>query len=444
MEMQAAQIQFDKSHFFVFSLGISGRAIAEKLTALGAQVSAWDEQESARLDVPMTWLQDPEGIDFSDIDYFVKTPGVPLDHPYVQKAQQADVPLLNEVDLFLEVNPTAFVVAITGTNGKSTTTALVTHVLKEAGYDAVMGGNIGTPMLSLPEVDADKGCYVLELSSYQLETLDFPCFNVSIFTNLTPDHLERHKNMQGYLQAKLPIFQGCDLAIMSVDDEILESLSFELAEELELATVSVTGRNADVYVKDNALYHGEERITSLAELPQLAGPHNAQNIALAWSAVCEIISPENFRKALESFKGLPHRCELVAEKDSVRFVNDSKSTNAESSKGILQAYDHIYWILGGKMKEGGVASLKDNLSNVVRCYTIGEDAAKLESQLADVKDYVSCKTLDVALTCAYDDALKEGLKEPVVLFSPCCASFDQFKNFEDRGNAFIALTKGLK
>lgn len=444
MDMEAHKIDFKQSSFFVFSLGVSGKAIGTKLASLGATVYAWDENESSRLDVPMTWLQDPEGFDFSDIDYFIKTPGVPLDHPYVKKAQDSEVTIMNEVDLFLELHPAAFIMAITGTNGKSTTTALATHVLKQAGYDAVMGGNIGIPMSELPELDEQKGCYVLELSSYQLETLDFPCFDIAVMTNLTPDHLERHGDMNGYLQAKLPIFQGCDMAVLTVDDEILEALSPDLKEEIDATTVSVKGRKADVIVKDGLLYDGSKLIADLNGLPQLQGEHNHQNIACVWAAVRDMVKPEKFLEYLKTFNALPHRCNLIAEKQGVRFVNDSKSTNADSSRGVVKAYEHIYWILGGKMKSGGVESLTDELGNVVRCYTIGENAPELEAQLENTKEAVSCKTLDVAVTCAFDDALKEGLKDPVVLFSPCCASFDQFKNFEERGDAFAGFVEGLK
>ena len=436
----------------LFGLGGSGLVTAKAIVAGGANVIAWDDNpesvaRAASEGIPVGDLRQANWRQFAS---FILSPGVPLTHPKphwtVDLARAAGVEIIGDVELFARERNLADVdcpfIAITGTNGKSTTTALIAHVIKSAGRDVQLGGNIGTAVLTLEPPAADR-YYVVECSSYQIDLA--PSINPSagILLNVTPDHLDRHGTMQHYAEIKERLVAGSDVAIIGVDD----SYCAEIADRLERAGRRVIRLSkrlplADGYYADGAdLYHAQggkaEKIVSLADVGSLRGEHNAQN-ALAAIAACEAtgLSLDEIRNGLKSFPGLAHRMEQVARQGKVLFINDSKATNAEASAPALSSFDRIYWIAGGLPKKGGISSLTGFFPRIAKAYLIGEAAAEFAATLGDAAPYEISGALQAAVIHAAHDAASDGNEEAVVLLSPACASFDQFPNFEKRGEAF--------
>ena len=428
---------FGGKHYAVYGLARSGLATAEALLASGARVTAWDAKVEARAKAPMgTTLADLDDTDLSQFDSLVVTPGLPLNrHPIAQRAREAGVEIIGDIELFARARPELpphKVVGITGTNGKSTTTALIHHILKTAGVPTTMGGNIGLPILAqdpLPE----GGVYVLELSSYQIDLTQSLNCDVAVLLNITPDHLDRYESFEAYAASKARLFKmqwetEGHAAVIAEDDDQTRAIASSLGEKgfwLRNTLFCVSG--SDV---------GEQ-----ANLPTLQGPHNAQNIACAM-AVCRHlgVAYATIVEGLESYPGLPHRMERVREKDGVLFVNDSKATNADATERALLTFPDIFWIAGGKPKAGGIAPLAPLFARVRKAYLIGEAAADFSGTLGAVPHDMS-GTLDAAVAAAARDAALCDAPEPVVLLSPACASFDQFPNFEVRGDAFRALAR---
>lgn len=450
----------------VFGLGRTGVTAALSLVAGGAEVLAWDDnpdsREAARVKgVPMKNLKE---VDWSEIDDFVLSPGVPHDLPKphwtAKLAKAAGVPIICDIEILareVAAKPESArpkIIAITGTNGKSTTTTLVGHILTACGKDAQIGGNIGRGVLDLDRMHSGT-YYVIELSSYQLERTQSLRANAAIFLNLSPDHLDRHGSMTDYGLAKQTIFANQtkeDAVILGVDDEYCKSLCTQLKVKNGRNIIPISARRAvghGVSVLGGKLFSNLSKksveICDLNDAVALEGQHNWQNAAAAFAAVHSLgLDPKEIGEAILSFPGLAHRMESVGELRNVRFVNDSKATNADAARQALASYKDIFWIAGGVPKEGGIEPLKDLFGNIHSAYLIGDAAKEFGATL----EKAGCpaqnkKTLEMALLCATKDALESGLNNPVVLLSPACASFDQFKNFEVRGDAFRAQAQKL-
>lgn len=443
----------------VVGLGRTGITAAKSLKKGGAKVLAWDDMQAGRDAAKAAGLilTDLEKTDWSVIDSLVLSPGIahikPDPHWTAQRANEHGIPIICDIEIFAkEIAARAperrpVIIAITGTNGKSTTTSLIGHILNSCGRDAQIGGNIGRGVLDLEAMHSGTH-YVLELSSYQLERTNSLRANSAVFINLTPDHIERHGNMAGYRAAKLRIFdnqQANDIAVIGVDDENGQHIATDLIAKNGRRIIPISGSRAlgrGVSVINGKLYASIERksveICDLRQARALDGQHNWQNAAAAFAAVQGLgLDPVQVGKAILSFGGLAHRMERLGKVLSVSYVNDSKATNAEAAKQALRAYRNIYWIAGGVAKEGGIAPLATELSGVRKAYLIGEAALAFRSVLKKQKiAHKISGELRNAILCATRDALSDGHDDPVILLSPACASFDQFKNFEIRGDAF--------
>lgn len=448
----------------VFGLARTGLAAIRALGAGGARVLAWDDSPETRAlaEAEGVLLHDLAKADWNRIAALILSPGVPLygpkQHWSVAAAEAAGVPVLGDVELFaraIAAVPAAsrpLVVGVTGTNGKSTTSALIHHILVAAGKQAVLGGNIGVGVLSLPAPKAGL-IYVLELSSYQLDlTTSLHC-NVAVHLNLSPDHLERHGTMERYAQAKRRIFANqtaMDWAVIGVDDGWGRSLCTRLTAQGARCVAPISAGMAlsrGVYGIGGQVFDGlgarQGGVIRLSEAPALPGAHNAQNIAAAYAACRGLgLTAEQIAAGVRSFPGLAHRLERAGEVAGVRFINDSKATNADAAAQALAAFPRVYWIAGGRAKSDGIDALAPLFGRVARAYLIGEAAARFSETLGDTP-HVIAGDLAAAVAGAYRDARASGEADPIVLFSPACASFDQFRDFEARGDAFKAAVAAL-
>ncbi len=453
----------------LFGLGGSGLITARALLAGGADVVAFDDNPSSvdkavQAEIPTADLR---SVDWSNIDALVLAPGVPLTHPQphwsVELAYKNNVEVIGDVELFsreLEaLGRRSALVAITGTNGKSTTTALVAHVLSHAGRNVQMGGNIGRAVLDLDPISGEpeevaNQIYVVECSSYQIDLAPTLNPHVGVLLNLTPDHLERHGTMDNYCSIKERLVGNSDLAVIGVDD----TYCLEIAQRLEDAGTPhdrISGHSSsgvDIGFGGQFLIDGDdEKLLRLDGIGALRGNHNAQNAAAACAACRALgLSYEEILTGLQSFPGLAHRMEQVGHVHGVLFVNDSKATNAEATAPALTSFPKVHWIAGGLAKDGGIESLQPHFSHVEKAYFIGEAAGSFASQLNDTIPYEIAGTLQQAVNHAALDAAGlvstvqvKGREAPVVLLSPAAASFDQFPNFEKRGDAFKAAVSKL-
>lgn len=448
----------------VFGLAKAGSATVASLLAGGAQVFAWDDKPESRAAFEKNFpqgkahLSEPAKWPWFELDAFVVSPGVPLTHPephYTLKhAREANVRVIGDIELLCESQPHAQKIAITGTNGKSTTTSLIGHILKSAGRKVEVGGNLGTAALSLSPLGSD-GCYVLELSSYQLDLVANTRFNISMLLNVTPDHIDRHGSMQGYITAKSHIFDRQtknDAAIVNIDDDYSRSqyAALKQTSKAKLIAVSVKTELKNSIFVDNegTLYDKTDParpiVVRLHDIANLTGRHNWQNAAFAYAA-CKLygLTTREIEKGLQSFPGLRHRLQLVATLHGVRFINDSKATNADATSHALAPFSNIYWIAGGKAKEGGITTLDSYFPNVTHAFLIGDAQEEFGRTLEGKVPYTLCGTLAKAVEAAAAKAFEERKQNAVVLLSPACASFDQWKSFEERGDAFCAMTEKL-
>ncbi|MEO8375897.1 MAG: UDP-N-acetylmuramoyl-L-alanine--D-glutamate ligase [Sphingomonas bacterium] len=436
--------------FGVLGLARSGTATLNALLDSGARVTVWDVSDErlhaikthfgAANDPPGSWIvlahnsaelafADPAEIDLSGFDGLIVSPGVPINrHPVAAKARAAHVPVIGDIELFAQARaslPPHKVVGITGTNGKSTTTALIHHILETAGLPARLGGNIGKPILGEEPLPAG-GVYVLELSSYQIDlTVSLDC-EVAILLNITPDHLDRYDGFEAYAASKARLFamqSPGHAAIIGIGD----IASGEIARSLSARGEHLTKISPGVCMDQS-------------RWPSLQGPHNAQN-ALAAIAACQAlgVGESAIDRGLESFKGLAHRMELVRTRGGVAFVNDSKATNPESVAPALAAFGRIHWILGGKAKTDDLDACAPHFSHVVRAYTIGEAGPRFAALLKPHMPVEESGELSTAVT----SAAAQAQAGETVLLSPACASFDQFRDFEDRGDCFRAAVEAL-
>jgi len=455
---------FEGKTVAVFGLARTGLAAARALAAGGAEVALWDEKPAARAAAEAEGLPvvDLTTADWSRFAAIMLSPGVPLTHPRphwtVEKARAAGVEILGDIELFARTVNAApehkrpKIVAITGTNGKSTTTALIGHICAEAGRDVRIGGNIGYGVLGLEDMHGGA-VYVLELSSYQLDLTSSLHADVSVLLNISPDHLERHGSMENYVAAKRRILlnQGKgDTAVIGVDDPWGQQICTEITAANRRTIVPISASKAmsrGVYALDGLLYDATgERTAEVADLKRarsLPGRHNWQNAAAAYAAAKGLgIGAAEAAQHLMSFPGLAHRMETVGTLGKVRFVNDSKATNADAARQAMSSYPKFYWIAGGQPKVGGIDSLTDLFGRIEKAYLVGEAAPAFAQVLDGKAPAVVCGTIAQAVAQAYADAAASG-REAIVLLSPACASFDQFADFEQRGEAFRAAVQDL-
>jgi UDP-N-acetylmuramoylalanine--D-glutamate ligase len=494
---------FARKQVAVFGLGGSGLVTAQALAAGGARVSAWDDNPAQRdaaaaAGVPLVDLERAEWRSFSAL---VLAPGVPLTHPEphwtVVRAKAAKVPVIGDVELFCRERsrwaPFCPLVAITGTNGKSTTTALIAHLLKADGRDVQLGGNIGTPVLAL-DPPHSSSFYVLELSSFQIDLTPSLKPTVGVLLNVTPDHLDRHGTMNNYAAIKERLVARADQSCVGVDDDYCVAIASRIEKRRYCYTFSVREDYANGYhlsgskVRFDAGEMGEE-LVDLAQVRSLRGVHNGQNALAASAALGALggmlwpvsfnpflrrdptlkrrlfedigdyqirmslprgriaIDPEATKRrraalqaAFSTFPGLPHRMEEIARSERISFVNDSKATNADSTAKALATWERdIYWIVGGKQKEGGIDSLEPFFPRIAKAYLIGASSDDFAATLQGKVEFERSGTLEVAVAAAARDAARSSSAEPVVLLSPACASYDQFPNFEVRGEAFRSI-----
>jgi UDP-N-acetylmuramoylalanine--D-glutamate ligase len=446
----------------IFGLGGSGLASASALLAGGADVVAFDDNAAsvAKANAAGIPTADLHAADWSKIASLVLAPGVPLTHPAphwaVALAQKAGVEVIGDIELFCRERrrraPGAPFVAITGTNGKSTTTALIAHLAASAGMDAQLGGNIGTAILSMAPPQPDR-VHVIECSSYQIDLAPSLDPSVGILINLSEDHLDRHGSMDHYAAVKERLVAGVPqdgTAIVGVDDEWCERIAARLAQSTK-KVVPVSVRHAlsnGIFADDKRIMRAvagdTTQIAALGGIGSLRGMHNAQNAACAAAAALALgLDTAAIQAGLRSFPGLAHRMEEVGRLGVILFVNDSKATNADSTAQALACFSDIFWIAGGKPKTGGIESLRGFFPRIRKAYLIGEASGEFAATLGPTVPHDITGTLDKAVTAATRDAQDSSAQEPVVLLSPACASFDQFRNFEVRGEAFRALVRAL-
>ena len=443
----------------VMGLGKSGLSATRALAAAGATVWAWDDNAATRsaLAADGVTLVDLATADLRQARMVLWSPGIahthPRPHPVAERARAAGVPLLCDIELLVLACPEARFIGITGTNGKSTTTALTAHLLAVAGCKVAAGGNIGIPALDLPTL-GDGGIYVLELSSYQLELLGRAAFDAGVLLNITPDHLGRHGGMDGYIAAKASLFdrlRPSGTGVVGVDDGESRAIFDRLRASIGPRAVAISSTEArpDGIAAPDGILIDEQgakgRIAiDLRAIPTLPGRHNWQNACAAYAAGRALgLSPSAMKEGLATYPGLAHRQELVGTIDGVRYVNNSKATNADAVARALVCYDDIYWIIGGQAKEGGITSLAPLFARVRRAFLIGEASDAFAATIEGKIPYERCGTLEVAVAKARAAALRDKRPNPVVLLSPACASWDQFKSFEHRGDVFRALVKAL-
>jgi len=443
----------------VMGLARSGLVAAQALQRGGARVMAWDDAAARRDDAAAAGVPivDLASADLAGVKSLVLSPGIPHTYPkpnpVAARARAAGATIIGDIELLAQSCRQARYVGITGTNGKSTTTSLIGHILAQAGRKVAVGGNLGTPALSLAPLGAD-GIYVLEMSSYQLELTESLTFDVAVLLNITPDHLDRHGGMDGYIAAKRRIFarqKSRQTAVIGIDDALSRGIADALAASGAPRVVPIsaeTRARGGVYVEGGWLVDDmdgkAQHVLELRRATRLPGAHNWQNAAAAYAATRALgIDAAAVTAGIIGFAGLAHRQELVATIDGVAYVNDSKATNADATAKALACYDAVYWIAGGIAKDGGIVALAPLFPRIRHAFLIGkateEFAATLEGRVA----FRRCGDLARATTAARETALAQRKPGAVVLLSPACASFDQFANFEERGDTFRRLVAAL-
>jgi UDP-N-acetylmuramoylalanine--D-glutamate ligase len=409
----------------VFGLGLSGLATIKYLYERGIEFIAFDDKDSSISKISSNYpylanhLKDLSSPAWKEMDYLILSPGIALNYPephqVVKIAKNNNAQIVCDIELLYQDNQDSLFIGITGTNGKSTTASLVTHILKYNGVNAILGGNIGVPALEL-DISTKKKVFVIEVSSFQLDLLDRCKFNIAILLNITPDHLDRHGSMDNYRESKYQIFahQGEeDLAIINED---LEQLS---------SSIAFSGKNISYDIPKNN---------------SLMGAHNQENIAASIACCLKIgLSIEDILSAIPSFIGLKHRMQYLGEHNQVVFINDSKATNASSTEKALASLNNIIWIVGGVSKEGGIDSLAKYFPKVKQVLLIGESQDKFTHTCINKVSYKKCDDL----VNAFKVAIGISMPGDVVLLSPSCSSYDQWKNFEERGESFIKMVQEL-
>jgi UDP-N-acetylmuramoylalanine--D-glutamate ligase len=438
----------------VFGLGKTGLESIAALSAHGATIYAWDDSESKVLEAKSiiqnenVIFADIINADIKDLDFVLVSPGIPHKFPAPHKifthCQRHNIPTKTDIELLFEACPYANYIGVTGTNGKSTTVSLIQHVLSSNCYHSALGGNIGIPALGLPNISKASESYVLELSSYQLESLNSSQFNIAVLLSITPDHLDRYESLNAYVAAKFKIFQNQgkdDCAIISLNVEQNKCLYDDLRAKSAQNIIPISSNmllDSGISILGNELHDNyfAHKTFPLSLPKSLLGRHNAENIATTY-AVAKILglATKEILLAINSFVGLPHRMEVVWQNEQLLFINDSKATNIAAASQALDSYEEIYWIAGGIFKEANILALDAHLKNVKHCYLVGKDAKKFVTLLEQNQiPYTISGNIENALI-----EIKNTVSKGVVLLSPACASFDQWKNFEERGDAFKRL-----
>ena len=447
---------FESRRVAVFGLGRSGITAARALKAGGAEPILWDDGVSGRMQAQAEGfaVEDLTVADWSAFAALVLSPGAPLTHPRphwtVDKAHEAGVEIVGDLELFaralaaLPKTARPSVIGITGTNGKSTTTALIGWVLTQAGLTVHVGGNIGIGVLALPEPAADA-VYVIECSSYQLDLTTRFAPDVAILTNMSPDHLDRHGGMEGYVAAKRRLFQAQGpegLALVGVDEAWGQGIVRDMPRATSISTHPSPTRGEGIVGWPGGLSLSDGLTVDLTPARSLPGRHNAQNAAFAYAAARAVgVAHEAAVEGLMTFPGLAHRMETVGQLRQVRFVNDSKATNADAARQALSSYDRVFWIAGGRAKAGGIGDLAELFDRVMHVFLIGEAAGPFAARLGETPHTIS-GDMETAVAQAYAAASATG-RDEVVLLSPAAASFDQYPDFEVRGEAFRAAVLNL-
>ena len=427
----------ENSNLVVLGYGVSGKSIHRFLKEKGHNVSVFDDKAH---NIP----DEIKDIDWETVDIIVKSPSIPCIenncHPIIKKARMLNIPVLSTFDIFMLYNPTAKIVSITGTNGKSTTTALTYHILKKAGISTAMGGNIGIPYCDLPKASV----YIFEMSSYELASSKYLDFEIAANLNIQPDHLTFHENFDNYVNAKHASLENAKTRIVSYEDFVTMS-KYKYSENT--ITISTRGNDlADIYVYEGALIDSGQAVIDLSCLTELRGKHNHQNAAFAYE-ICKNLAlpPKEIANNMMSFKALPHRLNIIRKIKNVLFVNDSKATNPDSAAKALDTYVgyKIFWLVGGRSKKTDpLKSVEPYLDSVQKMYLFGEATEEFQEVFKNLKSSIACQTMEKALREAYNDASNET-GPSVILLSPMCASFDQFESYEQRGNDFVKFVMEL-
>jgi UDP-N-acetylmuramoylalanine--D-glutamate ligase len=448
--------EFNGKKIGIFGLGKTGTGCLKALLNTNAQVTAWDNNKQRFLDLKTNISSDKkiyfsdviDPIDVKKLDFVIVSPGIPYKYPNPHKiftiCQKHNIPIVTDIDILFKACPKADYVGITGTNGKSTTTSLINHILQSNNYKSALGSNIGIPALNLPNFNNSNEHYILELSSYQLDLMLNYKFNIAALLSITPDHLDRYASFEDYKNAKLRIFNNQnhnDFAIISLNNHINKDIYNQLIIKKTQTIIPTSSQQLlkkGISVIKNKLYDNyfENQAFSLDLPNSLIGQHNAENIAMAYT-IAKIINlnSKQIIKNLGSYIGLPHRMELFLKTEKLSFVNDSKATNIASTKEALRSFKNIHWIAGGVFKEKNLEELNNHLSEVRHCYLIGQDYEKFIPLLEKNNiPYSICNNLENSI-----QKIKNSVKSGTILLSPCCASFDQWKNFEERGDAFKNL-----
>ncbi|KLT23461.1 UDP-N-acetylmuramoylalanine--D-glutamate ligase [Wolbachia endosymbiont of Armadillidium vulgare str. wVulC] len=427
----------------VFGLGKTGLSVINALTKSSARIYAWDDNEEQIANAKMIYKEcnfiHPKEYNWHEIRTLILSPGVPTTtHWIVKLARSFDCKIKSDIELFLETKTTnQKVIGITGTNGKSTTTSLIGHILKSAGKKVAIGGNLGVPILDL---ERDAEIYVIEFSSFQLEIMNEINVDISVLLNITPDHIDRHGSMNNYIATKLKLINGSKIAVIGCDNKITAdvfnkftgnkiSISASMSPSLSSQCLG-TGK-----LENHSLSVSDVKINLIS---------NAENIAATY-AVCKLLGVDSntIINGIKSFPGLRHRNELLGKIKNVLFINDSKATNAESSEKAILSYKNIYWIVGGKSKKGGIESLSKHFTKIRKAFLIGESTEVFANIMENKIDYMKCYNLENAFKLAFKEAINSK-EEVTILLSPACSSFDQWKNFKERGEAFCRMFENLR
>ena len=439
----------------IFGLGLTGTSVYRSLMTVVTELICYDDSkvniEKFIKEFSSSHVLSINNEKWKTLNKIVISPGIPRSHQIFQIASENKIPVTSDIELFIEENPNSEFIFITGTNGKSTVTALTGHILHKAGLDYHVGGNIGKAVMSLPY--HRKG-YVFEVSSFQIELLTKIDAKISVITNITPDHLDRYKNVEEYAQVKQKILTPNSLKIIGINSHISQNIYYNLKKAYSLKLIPISNSKqieGGIFCDNNYLYDNTENnkiSIPLPSLPHLQGFHNKENIAIAY-AICKslLVRSSVIIKALESFKGLEHRMQYIGSYKNINFYNDSKATNISSALASLSAFNNIIWFAGGKFKEESFDELKPVLKNIKKAYFFGESknlfAEFLDLASSQKPEYELCKNLEEAFSRAvkYSTKISEKLN---FLLAPACASYDQFKNFEERGTLFVKLVQDVK
>lgn len=427
----------------VFGLGKTGLSVINALTKSSAKIYAWDDNKEQIANAKKIYKEcnftHPNEYNWHEISTLILSPGVPIPtHWVVKLARSFDCKIKSDIELFLETKTTSQkVVGITGTNGKSTTTSLIGHILKSTGKKVAIGGNLGVPILDL---ERDAEIYVIEFSSFQLELINKMNVDISVLLNITPDHIDRHGSMNNYIATKLKLINSSKIAVIGCDNKITADVFNKFTGNKIPISASMSPSLSSQCLGTGKL---ENHSLSVSDV-KINLVSNVENIVAA-HAVCKLLRVDSSTivNEIKSFPGLRHRNEFLGKIHNVLFINDSKATNSESTEKAILSYKNIYWIVGGKSKKGGIESLIKHFTKIRKAFLIGESTEVFANIMENKIDYMKCYNLENAFKLAFEEAINSK-EEVAILLSPACSSFDQWKNFEERGEAFCRMFENLR